>query len=63
MNTKIHTGSGHQSVIPYVQYVPVSALLILVNSIEELITGGGGYKVRSIARKSRSLDHENALVG
>jgi hypothetical protein len=40
MCTKIYTGSGRQSVIPYIQCGWVSALLIFVSSIEKLITGG-----------------------
>jgi hypothetical protein len=38
MNTKIYTSSGRRSVIPYVQCGCMLPLLILVSSIEELIT-------------------------
>jgi hypothetical protein len=40
MNMEIYTGSGHQSIILYVQCGWVSTLLILVSSIEELVMGG-----------------------
>jgi hypothetical protein len=49
MNTKIYTDSSHRSVIPYVQCGWVPALLILVSSIEELLTGD--YKLRSACEK------------
>jgi hypothetical protein len=39
MNASVYTGSGHRSVIPCIQCGWVSALLILVSSIEELIIG------------------------
>jgi hypothetical protein len=48
----IYTASSHWSVIPYVQFEWVSALLISVSSIEELITRGeGDYKMESICEK------------
>jgi hypothetical protein len=39
MNTKIYTALGHWSAIPYIHCVCMFPLLILVSSIEELITG------------------------
>jgi hypothetical protein len=41
MDMRIYTGSGHWSVISYVQCELVSTLLISMSSIEELITGEG----------------------
>jgi hypothetical protein len=37
INIRIYTSSAHQNIIPYIQGGCVSALLILVSSIEELI--------------------------
>jgi hypothetical protein len=61
MYIKIYTGSGRQSIIPYVSWGCLFPLLVLVSSIDELVMGVI-TSFESAARSVCSSGCESVLV-